>query len=208
MARHCPFCGVAVSDTALFCPACGSRQPRVEARTEQSRAPAKSKPRSGSAAKAPPKGKSQKTAREKQSPVGMRKPPILGYSRGFLLAAGLSGLALLLVLALVWPGFLLKDGTPPVPVVPVESSAGTGESTRLPDSSAAPTEFPLPDSNPFGDVSESDPNYPALVWALQREILTVSGLILERQEVTVRDAMEPEALLAVYGALLLLGEKL
>ena len=177
MARHCPFCGVAVSDTALFCTACGSRQPRVEAQTEQSQAPAKSKPRSGGAAKAPPKGKSQKTAREKQSPVGMRKPPILGYSRGFLLAAGLSGLALLLVLALVWPGFLLKDGTPPVPVVPVESSAGTGESTRLPDSSAqepssaAPTEFPLPDSNPFGDVSESDPNYPALVWALQREIL-------------------------------------
>jgi hypothetical protein len=46
------------------------------------------------------------------------------------------------------------------------------------------------------------------VLALQREILTVSGLILERQEVTVRDSMEPEALLAVYGALLLLGEKL
>ena len=175
MARHCPFCGASVSDTALFCPTCGSRQPRRDPQPERPQAPASKKSRSGSAAKAPPKGYSQKNAPEKQSPAGMRKPPIRGYSRGFVLAAALSGLALLLVLALVWPGFLLKDGTPPV--LPTESSNGTGESgapypeaTQAPDSTA-PTEFPLPEANPFGDVAPTDPNYAPFVWARQHEIL-------------------------------------
>lgn len=175
MARHCPFCGAPVSNTALFCPTCGSRQPRREPRSEKPQAPASKKSRSGSAAKAPPEGNSQKNAPEKQAPAAMRKPPIYGYSRGFVLAAALSGLALLLVLALVWPGFLLKDGTPPP--LPTQSSSETGErvastpeSTQAQDT-AAPKEFPLPETNPFGDVASTDPNYAPYVWARQREIL-------------------------------------
>ena len=44
------------------------------------------------------------------------------------------------------------------------------------------------------------------IMALQREVMTISGCILERQEVTVHDTLPPEILLAVYGALVILGE--
>ncbi len=44
------------------------------------------------------------------------------------------------------------------------------------------------------------------IMAMQREIMTLSGCILERQEVTIHDTLPPEILLAVYGALIILGE--
>ncbi len=48
----------------------------------------------------------------------------------------------------------------------------------------------------------------ACVVALQRELLTVSGDMLERQEFKVKSGMRPESLLAVAGALLILGRTL
>ena len=42
------------------------------------------------------------------------------------------------------------------------------------------------------------------VLAVQREVMTVSGAILERQELTIPGGKDPERLLAVYGAMLLL----
>jgi hypothetical protein len=46
------------------------------------------------------------------------------------------------------------------------------------------------------------------VVALQRELLTASGDVLERQELRVRGGMKPETLMAVTGALLVCGVKL
>jgi hypothetical protein len=44
------------------------------------------------------------------------------------------------------------------------------------------------------------------IMALQREIMTISGRILERQELMIHDTLPPEILLAVYGALIILEE--
>jgi hypothetical protein len=46
------------------------------------------------------------------------------------------------------------------------------------------------------------------ILALQRELITVHGDVLERQEIMINGGLKPDALLAVAGALLLLGLKL
>ena len=46
------------------------------------------------------------------------------------------------------------------------------------------------------------------VVALQRELLTAGGEMLEQQEFKVKSSLRPDILLAVAGALLILGQKL
>ncbi len=46
------------------------------------------------------------------------------------------------------------------------------------------------------------------VLALQRELVTTGGVVLERQEIKIRGEMRPESLLAVAGTLLILGLKI
>ncbi len=48
----------------------------------------------------------------------------------------------------------------------------------------------------------------ACVLALQRELPTVNGDVLERQEIKIESSTRPDSLLAVAGALLILGQKL
>jgi hypothetical protein len=46
------------------------------------------------------------------------------------------------------------------------------------------------------------------VLALQRELLTANGSMLERQEFNIKSGLRPDRLLAMAGALLILGLKL
>jgi hypothetical protein len=52
----------------------------------------------------------------------------------------------------------------------------------------------------FSSISET-----TCVLAIQREFLTVNGDMLERQEIKIAGGMRPDRLLAVAGALLILG---
>lgn len=45
------------------------------------------------------------------------------------------------------------------------------------------------------------------VLALQRELITTKGDVLERQEIKINGGMRPDCLLAVAGALLILGQR-
>jgi hypothetical protein len=62
--------------------------------------------------------------------------------------------------------------------------------------------------SPRNTITLSSINESSCVLALQRELLTVTGDVLERQEIRVEGGMKPESLLAVAGALLICGVKL
>ncbi len=62
--------------------------------------------------------------------------------------------------------------------------------------------------SPKNSITFSSIGEETCVLALQRELLTINGDVLERQELKIRSEMKPDRLLAVAGALLLLGQKL
>lgn len=59
--------------------------------------------------------------------------------------------------------------------------------------------------SPKNTVTLSSINEESCVLALQRELLTIKGDVLERQEIKIRGGMPPNCLLAVAGSLLILG---
>lgn len=59
--------------------------------------------------------------------------------------------------------------------------------------------------SPKNTITLSSINEDYCVLALQRELVTVCGDVLERQEIKVKGGLRPELLLAVAGALLILG---
>lgn len=62
--------------------------------------------------------------------------------------------------------------------------------------------------SPKNTVTLSSISEEICVLALQRELVTTGGDVLERQEIMIRGGMRPACLLAVAGTLLLLGRKL
>jgi hypothetical protein len=61
---------------------------------------------------------------------------------------------------------------------------------------------------PQNTITLSSINESSCVLALQRELLTATGDLLERQEIRVNGGMKPDSLLAVAGTLLICGVKL
>ena len=61
--------------------------------------------------------------------------------------------------------------------------------------------------SPKNTITFSSIGEDACVVALQRELLTIGGDMLERQEFKVKSDLRPDTLLAVTGALLILGQK-
>lgn len=61
--------------------------------------------------------------------------------------------------------------------------------------------------SPKNTITLSSISEDVCVLALQREILTATGDILEQQEIKINGGIRPDTLLAVAGALLLLGQK-
>lgn len=62
--------------------------------------------------------------------------------------------------------------------------------------------------SPKNTITLSSIGEESCVLALQRELMTVKGNVLERQEMCVKGGMRPDSLLAVVGALLLTGLRL
>jgi hypothetical protein len=62
--------------------------------------------------------------------------------------------------------------------------------------------------SPKNTITLSSIGEESCILALQRELITVRGDVLERQEIMADGGMKPDSLLAVAGALLLLGLKL
>jgi hypothetical protein len=62
--------------------------------------------------------------------------------------------------------------------------------------------------SPKNTITLSSISETSCVLAIQREFLTVSGDMLERQEIRIMGGMKPGRLLAVAGALLILGLKI
>jgi hypothetical protein len=62
--------------------------------------------------------------------------------------------------------------------------------------------------SPKNTITLSSIGEESCVLAIQREFLTVRGDMMERQEMKVRGGLRPSSLLAVAGALLILGLKL
>lgn len=59
--------------------------------------------------------------------------------------------------------------------------------------------------SPKNTVTLSSISEESCVLALQRELLTINGDVLERQEIKIKGGMPPDCLLAVAGSLLILG---
>lgn len=62
--------------------------------------------------------------------------------------------------------------------------------------------------SPKNTITFSSIGEDTCVVALQRELLTVNGDMLERQEFKIKSGLRPDGLLAVAGALLILGRQL
>ncbi len=62
--------------------------------------------------------------------------------------------------------------------------------------------------SPKNTITLSSINEETCVLALQRELITTGGDVLERQEIKVKGGMRPNSLLAVVGTLLILGHKI
>ena len=62
--------------------------------------------------------------------------------------------------------------------------------------------------SPKNTITLSSISEDTCVLALQRDLVTIKGDILERQEIKIGGGMRPECLLAVTGALLILGQKI
>jgi hypothetical protein len=62
--------------------------------------------------------------------------------------------------------------------------------------------------SPKNTITLSSISEESCVVAIQRELLTSCGEMLERQEIKIKGGMRPTSLLAVAGALLILGLKL
>lgn len=62
--------------------------------------------------------------------------------------------------------------------------------------------------SPKNTITLSSISEDTCVLALQRELITTRGDVLERQEIKVKGGMRPNSLLAVYGTLLILGHKI
>jgi hypothetical protein len=62
--------------------------------------------------------------------------------------------------------------------------------------------------SPKNTITLSSISEESCVLALQRELITTNGNMLERQEIKVKGGLRPGSLLAVAGALLILGQKI
>ena len=62
--------------------------------------------------------------------------------------------------------------------------------------------------SPKNTITLSSISEESCVLALQRELVTTKGDVLERQEIKIKGRMRPDCLLAVMGALLILGQKI
>jgi hypothetical protein len=62
--------------------------------------------------------------------------------------------------------------------------------------------------SPKNTITLSSISEDMCVLALQRELITTCGDVLERQEIKIKGGMCPNSLLAVYGTLLILGLKI
>lgn len=62
--------------------------------------------------------------------------------------------------------------------------------------------------SPKNSITLSSISEESCVLALQRELVTAKGDVLERQEIKINGGLRPDRLLAVAGALLILGQKL
>lgn len=62
--------------------------------------------------------------------------------------------------------------------------------------------------SPKNTITLSSISEETCVLALQRELVTIKGDVLERQEIKIGGGMRPDCLLAAAGALLILGQKL
>lgn len=62
--------------------------------------------------------------------------------------------------------------------------------------------------SPKNTITLSSISEETCVLAIQRELVTTTGDVLERQEIKIKGGMHPECLLAVAGTLLLLGLRL
>jgi hypothetical protein len=62
--------------------------------------------------------------------------------------------------------------------------------------------------SPKNTITLSSISEDTCVLALQRELVTTKGDVLERQEIKVKGGLRPDSLLAVAGTLLILGQKI
>ncbi len=62
--------------------------------------------------------------------------------------------------------------------------------------------------SPKNTITLSSISEETCVLALQRELITTKGDVLERQEIKIKGGLRPDCLLTVAGALLILGQKI
>jgi hypothetical protein len=62
--------------------------------------------------------------------------------------------------------------------------------------------------SPKNTITLSSISEESCVLALQRELITIGGDVLERQEIKIKGGLRPNSLLAVYGTLLILGYRI